>query len=163
MRPVDGGQTAPVTIVTLPAPPSVNNLWQVVRAAGGSRLAQTDTYQRWKAEADWSLRAQIAAGAKPIAGNVLAIVGVDRRNLRADIDNTVKALFDRLVAAGLIEDDNKVTGFANAWQPPGSGLAQIAITPVRPLTISFHPANSLGALGGWIFDAPPTEGEPPWL
>ena len=163
MRPVDGGQTAPVTIVTLPVPPSVNSLWQPVRAKGRGGFAQSETYRKWKAEADWMLRAQIAHGAQPVAGNVLAIVGVDRRNTRADIDNTVKALFDRLVAAGLIEDDSKVTGFANAWQPPASGLARIAITPVRPLTITFHPADSSGALGGWAFDAPPTQGEPPWL
>ncbi len=158
-RQVAGGEQAPVTIVTLPAPPSVNNLWQVI----GKRIALTEAYRAWRREADWRLRAQMAEGAQPVPGHVIVLLGVERSNHRADIDNTVKALLDRLVAAGLIDDDSCVTGFAVAWNPPGSRLAHIAITPVRSVTAHFHPDPENGALGGWFLGAPNRQGEPEWL
>jgi Holliday junction resolvase RusA-like endonuclease len=110
-------------------------------------------YDAWISECAWRLRAQ---NAPQIAGPILILVGVERTNKRADIDNRIKALFDVLVSQGVIEDDSKIVGFAAAWSPARDGLARVAIMPAANLDVQFQLASD-GAHGGWFLHAPQSE------
>lgn len=148
---------APVQI-ELPAPPSVNHLFKNRR--GGGR-AETETYRDWKAQVAWRFHHAFGAQDKrPVIfrGDVIVLIGVERSNGKADIDNLTKALLDALVRHRVIVDDNRVVGVATAWNPPGKRLARVAVLPAQSLTIEFHLAQT-GA-GGWHYLAPSTEGEP---
>lgn len=156
VRASGGVQLAPpalcdVTLLELPAPPSVNKMYRNVPGRGRVRSAE---YVDWAAMAGWKLRAQHPS---TIAGNVIVVIGVEReaRMMGADIDNRIKALLDLLVEHGVIEDDKRVAAVAAAWNPAKSGLARIAIAPVCDgLGLTYHFADSKGALGGWFIDAP---------
>jgi Holliday junction resolvase RusA-like endonuclease len=140
------------TTLTLPVPPSVNNLFS--NSVRGR--FRTPKYKAWLAEAGWKLREQLP---DPIMGRVVIIIGVERSNLRADLDNMTKALLDLLTWHKVIEDDRFVTGLVMAWMPQGKRrepIARVMIRPADPVTLNFYPAPD-GATGGWFIDAP--EGE----
>ena len=141
----------PVTF-TLPVPPSVNQMFRNVRGKG---RVKTEVYDQWRAAAKTSLRLQSIT---PIAGPVVAVFGVERGSLAADIDNRIKAMLDAIVAAKIIRDDNQVTAFAAAWLPRANGLAHVQIFPAGRLGIEFHPSKDR-ATGGW-FPALINDGEP---
>ncbi len=147
---------APV-FIELPAPPSVNHLFKNKRSGGRS---ETFVYSDWKAQVAWRMQHQFGLQDKrPVlfGGEVVVLIGVERSNARADIDNLTKALLDALVRHRIIIDDNRVIGVATAWNPPGSRLARIAVIAAQNLAIEFHHAQS-GA-SGWFFSAPSNHGE----
>src|SRR5690606_3298577 len=73
------------TIVQLPFPPSVNNLFR----NAGKRRIDTERYAAWKKEAAWSIRAQRP---RPIPGRVVVTIEVVAPdNRRRDADNCSKA------------------------------------------------------------------------
>jgi len=152
-----GGVPAPsCTTLTIPAPPSVNNLFSNGRKGTTGRF-KTLAYKAWIAEATWNIREQAP---DPIMGRTVIIIGVERKSLRMDLDNMAKALLDLLVTTRVIEDDRYVTGLVMAWMPQGTRKfprARIMIRPAEPVTLNFHPAPD-GATGGWFIDA--QEGEP---
>ena len=143
----EGASVASPITLSVPAPPSVNKMFRNVPGKG---RVKTGAYDAWQAEAGWRLRLQRPGR---IAGPVMILVGVERGSLKADIDNTVKALFDLLVEHRVIEDDSKVVGFAAAWSPARDRLARIAIWPAADATVHFQLAPD-GAHGGWFLDAP---------
>lgn len=156
---------APCTTLTIPAPPSVNELFANAKPSktGGPARAgrfKTPKYKNWLSEAGWMVREQMLRDDNtPMAGRVIVILGVERLSLAADIDNRCKAILDLLVAQRVIEDDRFVTGVVLAWMPQGNHrtpLARIMIRPAEPLTLNFHPAPD-GATGGWFIDAPGEE------
>lgn len=160
-----GGVSAPpCTILTVPAPPSVNKLFKNLPGRG---RAKTKDYRDWVLEAAVELRGQRC---KRISGPVVLMISVERDNQAADIDNRVKAIADFLVqpglrkdarTRGLIDDDSKVVGFCAAWAPRGNSRrprAQIMILPAQHLFANFHPSPD-GATGGWFLDAPEGEEE----
>lgn len=133
--------------VTVPAPPSTNDLFN----KGRRGWYKTAAYKLWREDAGWVLKSQKPAR---MIGHVLIIVAVERGRYQrsADIDNTIKALFDLLVEQCVIEDDNKVVGFAASWVPPdpdgGQRHAHLSIMPAGNLDCSFLLHNS-GSLGWW--------------
>ena len=148
-----GGVSAPpCTILTVPAPPSVNNLFaNTVRGR-----FKTPRYKAWLQEAGWRLREQLP---DPVPGRVVVMLGIERNNLRSDLDNQAKALLDLLTAHKVIEDDRYVTALVMAWMPQGrhrEPIARLMVRPADPMTLNFHPSPD-GATGGWFLDAP--EGE----
>jgi crossover junction endodeoxyribonuclease RusA len=146
------------TTLTIPAPPSVNNLFS--NSVRGR--FKTPAYKAWLAEAGWRVREQMAAdGCDPVPGRVVIVMGVERTSLRADLDNTAKAAIDLLVSMKVIDDDRFVTGLVLAWMPQGghrTPIARVMIRPAEPLTLNFHPHTD-GATGGWFMDAPDQDGE----
>jgi len=148
---VSSSPISPATF-TMPVPPSVNQMFRNVRGKG---RVKTEAYEQWRAAAKTSLRLQQV---QPIEGRVVAVFGVERGSLAADIDNRIKAMLDAIVAAKIIRDDNQVTAFAAAWLPAANGLAHVQLFPANRLGIEFHPSKDR-ATGGW-FPAHQPEGEP---
>ena len=143
---------ASCTTLTIPAPPSVNNLFS--NSVRGR--FKTPKYKAWLAEAGWKLREQLPDA---VPGRVVIVIGVERSNLRSDLDNQAKAILDLLTYHKVIDDDRFVTGLVMAWMPQGKHrepVARVMIRPADPVTLNFHPAPD-GATGGWFIDAP--EGE----
>lgn len=148
---------APITI-ELPAPPSVNHLFKNRRNGGRS---ETEAYRDWKAQVAWRFHHAFGnQDRRPVLfkENVIVLIGVERSNGRADIDNLTKALLDALVRHRVIVDDSRVLGVATAWNPPGKRLARVSVVAAQNLTIEFHHAH-IGAFGGWYFSAPSPEGD----
>lgn len=142
---------ASVTL-TMPVPPSVNQLF---RNLPGKGRVKTALYDNWRAHAVTAIRLQRVPA---VAGRIVVLFGVERVSLAADIDNRVKAMLDAIVDAGVIANDNLVTAIAVSWLPKTNGLAHVQIMPVSRLDVSFHPSPD-GASGGWFLSAPPPNGE----
>ena len=111
-------QSSP-TVVRLPFPPSVNNLFLNVRGRGRVPSAR---YRDWRQAASTSARAQQPA---PVEGRVslsFDFRAPDRR-LR-DLDNLLKAPIDLLVSEGLIGADNNsvVRELRARWVDAGDPL-----------------------------------------
>lgn len=89
----------------LPAPPSVNRIWQ--RAKAGKRHVYTaPVYTAWKREADALIGAMAQLrGVKPIFGAFEATVILSEKHTKIDLDNAVKPLLDYAKRINLITDD----------------------------------------------------------
>lgn len=136
-------ETAAITYVTVPAPPSVNALY---RNLPGKGRVRTSTYKDWAGHAGWVLKSQAPP---PVPGRVIIILGLERDSAAADIDNRVKALFDLLVTHKVIKDDKYVTAFAISWLPKGTSQARLAIMPACDLMLRFLTPDA-GKSGGWF-------------
>lgn len=89
------------TVITLPFPPSVNNLFMNVPKRG---RIPTKAYEAWQKRADEAINAQSPV---PVVGQVeINIALVAPTKARRDADNCLKAPLDRLVANGIIEADD---------------------------------------------------------
>jgi len=98
-----------MTVLTLPWPPAVNNLFMNV----GKRRIRTKRYDAWLSEALIAVHEQRPA---KIAGsfNVTIICNQpDRR--RRDLDGLAKAPLDLLVKAGVITDDSHARQLTIGW------------------------------------------------
>lgn len=148
VRQQGAASVAPCTTLTIPAPPSVNNLFaNTVRGR-----FKTPKYKAWLQEAGWRLREQAPDN---VPGRVVVVIGVERANLRSDLDNQAKAVLDLLTYHKVIDDDRFVTGLVLAWMPQGrhrEPIARVMIRPADPITLNFHPSTD-GATGGWFIDA----------
>lgn len=144
---------APPIALTLPMPPSVNELFW--NKPGRGRV-KTRIYDDWLGHAGWTLRSQ-----KPgrIAGRVIVVMSVERSNANADVDNRIKPILDLLVGQHVIDDDRFVVGLCIAWAPASSKLARVMILPAGNYAFDFHLASD-GATGGWFMQAPQLEPEP---
>jgi Holliday junction resolvase RusA-like endonuclease len=113
-------------VVTLPFPPSTNNLF-INTSRGRIRSSK---YDEWAVEAGWELKRQ-----RPpkVAGPVYLMfdfqIGQDKR--RRDITNLLKAPEDLLVKHGVIEaDDNTIVREVRArWSECVKGV-EITIIPL---------------------------------
>lgn len=112
---------------TIPAPPSVNNLFANVPGKGRVR---SQRYRTWANAAGWSMRRtdhgtinfwQVALG--PVC------VSIINGNVRGDIDNGAKAVLDLLVDMGVIGDDKQVAEL----RITRGGKAREATVTVTPL------------------------------
>ncbi len=107
--------TEPVRL-TLPIPPSTNNLYR-----GGPRY-KTGEYKAWIAEAHWALKIMPddpLAKALPKGRYRIEIAAPFSR--RRDLDN-VKAVMDLLVSAGILPNDNMVDDLRVRRVPVGEEL-----------------------------------------
>jgi Holliday junction resolvase RusA-like endonuclease len=140
------------TVLTLPAPPSVNQLFKTVHVKGKARRAPSAQYTDWKGHAGWRLREQRP---ERVDGPVLLVISVERTSASSDIDNRVKALIDLLVDCNVIDDDKHVVGFCIAWAPATAKLARVMILPAGNYAFDFHLSQD-GASGGFYL-APPQD------
>lgn len=83
--------------ITMPSPPSVNNLF---KNAGRKGRVPTPAYEDWKRHAGWQVKSQQP---EKVHGPVMVTIVHGRR--RADLDNLNKAPLDLLVSLGLLDDD----------------------------------------------------------
>lgn len=111
------------TIISLPFPPSVNNLF--VNLPGRGRV-KTQRYRTWRNAAGWDIR---AAKPEKFSGPIEVSVTYARPdNRRRDLDNFFKAVADALVEFEVIEDDSQIQKITLAW---GEGRgATVQIMPV---------------------------------
>lgn len=139
---------------TIPTPPSVN---QIYRNKPGRGRVKSGLYDDFIARAVTAIRLQKV---KPLdSGNYIAVFGVERMSMCADIDNRLKAMIDTIVKAGLITDDRFITAIAVSWLPKANGLTHVALHPIQRMSLDFHPSPE-GTTGGWFAQVPqPTEGE----
>lgn len=150
---------ASCTVLTIPAPPSLNKLFKTNR--GGQTRSKSLEYKNWLAEVSWQLREQLAQpGCDRVPGRVVVVVAVERVNMLADCDNFLKGVLNALVKQRAIDDDRFVTSATVVWAPMGNRQRQKARVLIVPATSSinftFHPSPD-GATGGWFINAP--EGE----
>lgn len=97
--------------ITLPIPPSANNLF---RNAGDRGRVKTAAYKTWIQAAGWSVIA--SKFGEGIRGPVTLDILCERKdNRRRDVSNLIKATEDLLVAHGVIEDDSKVIDLRIRW------------------------------------------------
>lgn len=87
--------------LTLPFPPSVNNLF--VNAGKRGRV-KSSRYIMWLNDAGWELKSQRPAKMRGRVSVTICLCPIDKR-LR-DADNGAKALLDLLVKHGVIEGDD---------------------------------------------------------
>ena len=123
--------------VTLPYPPSLNNMFFNVRGRGRVRSKE---YDLWRAAATWALKDASQSGR--LAGPYNLTVRVGRRDRRKrDLDNLIKPLNDALVTAGVVRDDSDCQRIDAAWAP---GLDGVTVTVVATdlITVSQAAARS---------------------
>lgn len=87
--------------VTLPYPPSTNNLYGTGR--NGRRFLKSEG----KAFKATSAAMALAAGVRPVAGEVRVTVDVYRPAKRGDLDNSLKSLLDSLKGVAW-KDDSQI-------------------------------------------------------
>ena len=108
-----------MTVITLPFPPSLNNMF--VNGLRGRFRSQK--YETWIQEAGWELQRQRPS---KVAGPVVLLLefqeGQDRR--KRDISNLVKGPEDLLVKHGIIEADDGsiVRSITSKWTPEVEGV-----------------------------------------
>lgn len=86
-------------VLSLPTPPSANNLF--FNRRGGKGRSRSPEYLNWQVQAGWQVK---LARQSPIHGPVRVSIVV-QENARRDLDSYCKALVDLLVAHKLIPDD----------------------------------------------------------
>lgn len=110
--------------LTLPFPPTLNNLFRNVPMRG---RVPTKKYEQWQKLAMGELMVQKA---RPVFGPVrvsMSFVRPDKR--KRDLDNLMKAPLDILVKAGVIQDDSLITEIAIRWSAPGGQPCSITVRP----------------------------------
>lgn len=90
-------------MLTLPVPPSANNLFYNTRNDGRRPRMKTKTYRVWIKEAGWLLALQRP---RPVIGPVAICLDLPA-TLRGDIANREKASLDLLVRMKIIEGDSR--------------------------------------------------------
>jgi crossover junction endodeoxyribonuclease RusA len=101
--------TCVTTTITLPMPPSLNNIFVNVRGRG---RVPSKKYCAWKKIAGWAL---IAQSPRKIDGPVTIAMRLARPTANSDLDNRIKPLLDLLVIHGVITDDRYVVEFTAKW------------------------------------------------
>lgn len=92
-----------VTVITLPFPPSTNNLF----LNGRKGRFRSQKYDTWLQEAGWELKRQRPS---KVAGPVSVKYEFGKPdNRRRDLSNLIKAPEDLLVSYGVIESDDSAT------------------------------------------------------
>lgn len=102
-----------VYCVTLPFPPSVNNLFSQGMVNGRMRRFPSKQYKAWR-KAAWAHIKQ--ARIPRIEGKVAIRISLTPPNAaRRDVDNYNKGILDALVDAGVLDDDSQVDKLLSVW------------------------------------------------
>jgi Holliday junction resolvase RusA-like endonuclease len=104
-------------VLTLPAPPSVNNLFATV----GKKRVTSRRYSNWKALAWIDARQQVREWFS-FPGKVDVTIEHERRSRRTDLDNLNKAPLDFLVLTGVLKDDSAVETLTCRWSDTVKGM-----------------------------------------
>jgi Holliday junction resolvase RusA-like endonuclease len=101
------------TVIDLSMPPSVNSIWRYSRARKKAYLSPR--YLTWKRDADNRFLANRKSW-RPIKGPFkAAIVFSKKKRGKSDLDNRIKALFDALQRAEIIENDSLCESMNVSW------------------------------------------------
>lgn len=100
--------------LTLPFPPSTNNLFVNVRGKGRVKSAR---YAQWCTEAGWEARRQRAGKVEGPYALYITACRPDAR--RRDLGNLEKPISDALKTAGIIEDDSLCQKLQMNWGSAG--------------------------------------------
>ena len=100
--------------LTLPFPPSTNNLFVNIKGKGRVKSAR---YSAWCTEAGWEARRQRAGRVEGPYALYITACRPDAR--RRDLDNIAKPVSDALKTAGVIEDDSLCQKLTMSWGTPG--------------------------------------------
>lgn len=118
--------------VSLPYPPSVNNLYSNVAGKG---RRPTSRYATWQRAAQTEVMAQRSKFKVPrIAGKVQISIVLERRRNGMDIDNCAKAIIDTLVKMNLIDDDRHVERLSLEWGDVTG--ARVDVMPVAEMAVA---------------------------
>lgn len=98
-----------MTPITIPFPPSTNALW---RSVGGRNILSAP-YRKWLTEAHQLVALQRPA--KVTGPYRMTVTATRPDNRRRDLSNTIKALEDLLVKAGVIRDDSDAQSILLMW------------------------------------------------
>lgn len=99
--------------VTLPFPPSINNLFVNVEGKG-RRPAKR--YVSWQRVASTEIMVQRAQwDVKRISGPIEMTITLQRDRRRMDLDNSAKAIIDTLVKMDVIDDDRNLEKLTLEW------------------------------------------------
>lgn len=108
------------TCITLPFPPSVNNLFVNVRGKG---RVKTDRYRTWRSAAGWDIK---AAKPEKFSGPVeISVVYARPDRRRRDLDNLFKAVADALVEFEVLADDSQIQKITLAWGEGRGAMVEI--------------------------------------
>lgn len=115
-----------MTTLTLPYPPTTNNLY---RNAGKGRV-KTVAYTAWLTVAGWAIK---AAKPEAVPGRYRLSLIADAPDRRArDIDNLIKPVSDLLKKSGVIEEDSLARSVFAEWSdtPPAKpGCVRVTVEP----------------------------------
>lgn len=124
-----------MTPIELPIPPSVNQLWRVVRSSrvnSKARVTLSRKYRDWLDIAILKLRMGMdRAKTYPVAVRVTIVRGAGWRRGR-DADNCLKAISDALVKAQRIasDDEDHVVEFSVRFGPTAAeACALVSVEP----------------------------------
>lgn len=96
----------------LPFPPSMNTYW---RNLNGRTLLSAKG-RKYKNDVAYAVYEQLKKKPVPIAANVaVKIEFYPPNNIRRDMDNYFKALFDSLTTAGVWVDDTQIKRIESEW------------------------------------------------
>jgi crossover junction endodeoxyribonuclease RusA len=111
--------------VSLPYPPSVNNLFVNNRKTGGRY--PSDRYKTWRRAAQNMVTEQrVQWPAQSISGPVEVTMTFGRPDRRKrDLDNLMKAPLDTLVSMQIIEDDSKIQALTIRWGEVDGSLVEV--------------------------------------
>lgn len=116
--------------LTLPLPPSVNELFVYVNGYGGKpRRVTANVYKAWQEAAAWSIKTQRLPS---LDADRFAVTIRVPAKMRGDVDNRLKAVLDALVSNRLTPDDRyawRVSIERDAAVPAGE--AHITIEEVQ--------------------------------
>ena len=121
-------QGEPACRLTLPVPPSANNLF-VNRRFGRGR-ARSPAYEVWVRTAGWTGKLQWLEQSSPRVtegARVLIEAGV---NHTRDLDNLAKPILDLLVSLGIIDDDRWVDDLRIVRITKDAGSCRVSIWPM---------------------------------
>jgi len=91
-------------------PPSANKIWRAVNG----RVLKSAEYRGWLDAMAWEWRSQ--AGTQRVGGKYALTITMGKPDKRRrDLDNSLKALSDLLVASGVVDDDSLCQRIDMAW------------------------------------------------
>lgn len=114
---------APLTL-TMPVPPSLNNIFTNVRGKGRVRTAR---YRTWARAAGNEVMAQTK---RNFPGPVLVDITCKRPRSNCDVDNYIKGCLDLLVDMAVLSDDKNVQEVRARW-----GDCEGAVVTIIPLAV----------------------------
>lgn len=124
-------------VLMMPFPPTTNNLFASLKSG---RRIKSESYRVWEREADFQLMQQ-----KPLPyfdNPVMLTLHLGKPDKRKrDVSNTIKAVEDMLVTAGVLKDDELVHDVRARWDDTVQGC-MCEITPLRPMIIPWEQARA---------------------
>lgn len=133
--------TVSIFTVSLPIPPSVNNLFSNVPGKG---RVKTKAYTDWIAKAFAAInREECSSPGVSLSGAVCVVMEINRSHAGRDIDNCIKPIIDALVKRGVIINDTHVSSVTACWADKADpALAKVVVYPAGEAPfIHFQPSE----------------------